>query len=191
MIAVGTFMLNGAANAACPLNRDCPPPYQKGEMGPPPGDEMGPPPPPHFKQMSPQEREKWKKDHEKRKAEFDSRLKLTDAQKKQIEQNRIESHKKMKPVFEEMKAKKMKIQEIQASTLSQEEKEKQTCSLRAEVKNLKMQLRQFREANMKAFEDILTEPQKKEFAKIKEEHKKKMDKKFKGKKPPFPPPSEQ
>jgi len=43
---------------------------------------------------------------------LDDRLKLTDEQKKQAHDIRMQGHKKMKPVFEKMKAKKEQIREI-------------------------------------------------------------------------------
>ena len=159
--------------APCPLGKTQPPP-------PPVDEAFGPPPPQSgpFK-MSPQCMEKMKKEHEKRKAEFDKRLKLTDEQKATIEKNRVADREKMKPVFEEIKAKKIKLQEVYSSSLAQIEKDKQIVALKAELKVLKTKAHALREENMKNFEAVLTPVQKTEFEKMKKEHRAEMDKKMK------------
>ena len=145
------------------------------------------PPPPH--KLNPQCMEKMRKEHEKRKAHMDARLKLTEDQKKTIEQNRIHDRQKMKPLFEQARAKKTKIEEIKASNLNQSEKEKQISPLKTELKDIRAQINKLREENMKNFEAILTPKQKCELEKIKQEHKKEMEKRMKQHKshPPFPP----
>ena len=171
MVLVG-FAVN-SAYAACPLT-DKPCPAQAA------GDEYAPPSPPW---ATAKDIEKMKKCHEKRKAEFDSRLKLTEEQKRCCEQGRMEARKQMKPIFEQMRAKKCQMQQILESSLSEAEKQQQVSALRAEIKCLKEQANKIREDNMKAFECSLNPEQKKELEKIKQEHKekfKKMHKKFKG-----------
>lgn len=156
-----------------------------------PEDVQGPPPPPpehfapghsqnmkkppHFKGKHPS-----KKEMEAKKADFEKRLKLTDEQKKQIEENRIHDHEKIKPILDEIRVKKQEFRRIDSDTsLSQEDKEKQKNELRSELKDLKMQADNCRKENMKNFESILTEKQKKEFSKIKEEQRKNMEKRKK------------
>lgn len=160
------------AAQTCPLAAGKPP------VQPPPcTEECGPPPPP-FK-MNPKCAEKMKKEHEKRKAEFDSRLKLTDAQKATIEKNRQDGRDKMKPIFDEMQAKKLKMQEVYSSTLSQEEKNKKIADLKSEIKALRDKAHALREENMKCFETILTPEQRAEFSKMRQERRADMDKKYK------------
>lgn len=127
---------------------------------------------PNFNAMPQERMEQIRKEHEKRKAEMDARLKLTEEQKCIIEKNRQESRQKMKPLFEDLKTKKMKLNEINNSTLSKEEKDKQINALKSDIHNLKTQLHKLREENMKNFEAILTPQQKVEFKKMRQEHKK-------------------
>ncbi len=110
-----------------------------------------------------------------KKAEFEKRLNLTDKQKKKIEENRKKDHEKMKPVFENMKLKHEELKKIKAdTTLSEEEKLKKTNEIKKELKELKIKADGYRKENMKNFESVLTNEQKKEFAKIKEEQRKHM-----------------
>ncbi len=143
-----------------------------------------------------------KAEMEKKKAEFEKRLKLTDEQKQQIQENRKQGHEKVKPIFEQKQEKLKEIKKIyKDTTLTKEEKQEKTAPLKADVKKLNEQANAYREENMKAFEAILTDKQKKEFNKIKQEQKKDMEKrkaefskkmeqaKKEGKKPiGFPPP---
>lgn len=134
---------------------------------------------PNFNGMAPERMEQIKKEHEKRKAEMDARLKLTDEQKSIIEKNRQESRQKMKPLFEDLKIKKMKLNELNNSTLSKEEKDKQINALKADINDLRAKLHKLREENMKNFEAVLTPQQKIEFKKMGQEHKKHKHEKFK------------
>ena len=111
-----------------------------------------------------------KEEMEAKKAEFEKRLNLSNEQKKQIEENRVKDRKLMKPVFEEMKAKRhaMKMVDFDA-TLTPEEKQAKKEELQTQMKGLKEKADSVREANMKNFESLLTEKQKKEFSKIQEE----------------------
>ena len=180
--AVTLFLSNSAFSAPCELG----PPPEGATNKPPVCDSFGPPPfPPN---ISPKCMEKMKKEHEKRKAEFDKRLNLSDAQKATIEKNRAEDRVKMKPLFEDMKAKKLKIQEVYNSNLSKEEKDKQISELKSQLTELKKKAHVLREENMKKFEEILTPAQKKEFEKMKKEHKKDKDKTFNRHKRMMPPP---
>jgi len=118
-----------------------------------------------------------KEEMEKKKAEFEKRLKLTDEQKKQIEENRQLGHEKVKPVFEE---KKLKMQELKKiyddSSLTQEQKTEKAAPIKAELKQLHEKADALRKENMKSFEALLTDEQKQEFAKIKAEQKQEMEK---------------
>lgn len=131
---------------------------------------------PEFRQgkMDPAAIEKMKKEHQKRKSEMDARLKLTEEQKKTIEDNRLKDREKMKPVFDKIVAKRQKIDEINNSSLPQAEKDKQINAIKCELKDLKTQANMLRDENMKNFESILTPCQKTEFEKMKQEHKNNM-----------------
>ncbi len=130
------------------------------------------PPPPQFKGKHPS-----KAEMEAKKVEFEKRLKLTDEQKKQIEANRIQDREKIKPIFEELKAKHQEMKKIDSdTTLSAEEKAQKKDVIRQDIKELKLKADNCRKENMQNFESILTEKQKKEFTKIKEEQQKEMEK---------------
>ncbi len=150
------------AKGACPLQKEFQPPHHGHHMMPPP----------NCKAQKP--------DFAAKKAEFEKRLKLTDEQKAQIKANKEKDRETMKPVFEQIKAKHEQFRKIDADTsLTKETKEKQKQELRKEIKDLKIQADNLRKENMKSFESVLTEKQKKEFEKIKKEQKKEMEKKQK------------
>ncbi len=112
-----------------------------------------------------------------KKAEFEKRLNLTEEQKKQIEENRKNDHEKVKPVFEQIKTKRTEIKAvIEDPKLSEEEKSQKTAELLKELDALKLQADNLRKENMQNFENVLTEKQKKEFAKIKKEQKQEIEK---------------
>lgn len=118
-----------------------------------------------------------KEEMNKKKAEFEKRLKLTEEQKLQIEKNRKEGHEKIKPIFKEKQEKIMEIKKIfHDETLTKEQKKEKAAPLKEDIKKLNEQADELRKENMQAFEDILTDKQKKEFAKIKKEQKKTMKK---------------
>ena len=100
---------------------------------------------------------------------LDERLKLTEEQKKQAHDIRMDGHKKMKPVFDKMMAKKAEMKKVAESDLSQDKKDKKMASLKKDMKQLKQEARKIRMENTKQFEAILTPEQKAEFDKIKQE----------------------
>ena len=117
-----------------------------------------------------------KAEMEAKKAEFEKRLNLTEEQKKQIEENRKKDHEKIKPIFEQMKNKKIELRRIRRdNSISHKDKDKKIKKLKSEIKVLNEKADEYRQENMKKFESILTEEQKQEFAKIKEEQKKEME----------------
>ncbi len=119
-------------------------------------------------------------EHANRQAEFEKKLNLTEEQKKQIEENRQKDHEKIKPIVEQIKQKRQEIRStIESATLTDEEKSKKTADLLKELDALKLQADNLRKENMKNFENILTEKQKKDFEKIKQERKKTMEKRAK------------
>lgn len=100
---------------------------------------------------------------------LDDRLKLTEEQKQKAHDLRMQGHKKMKPVFEKMRAKKDEIKKVEASNLSQDKKDKKIEALKNDIKNLKQEARKIRMENTKQFEALLTPEQKAEFEKVKQE----------------------
>ena len=117
-----------------------------------------------------------------------SKLKLTDEQKAKLDENRNASREKIKPIFEQMEKNKTKIKVIQASTkLTDEQKVEQITAVRKEMRELRKQANEIRQEDMKFFESQLTPKQKKTFEKIKQDHKKQMEKARKNKTCPMPP----
>ena len=117
-----------------------------------------------------------KAEMEAKKAEFEKRLNLTEKQKKQIEANRKKDHEKVKPIFDQMRDKKHELRRLERdSSISQKDKAKKIDKLNSEIKLLNEKADKYRQENMKNFESILTDEQKKEFMKIKEEQKKEME----------------
>ena len=121
-----------------------------------------------------------KAEMEAKRAEFEKRLELTDEQKKQIQDNKIKDREKIKPILEQMRVKHEEYKQIdEDATISAEDKDKKKQQLRAELKELKVKADNCRKENMKNFESLLTEKQKKEFEKIKKEQKKEFEKRKK------------
>lgn len=116
-------------------------------------------------------------DMELKKAEIEHRLKLTDEQKKQIELNKQKDIENIKPIMQSIKIKSDEFRKIDENkSLTPDEKMKKKHQLRMEIKSLKMHADNCRKENMKNFETLLTDKQKKEFQKIKSEQKKEMEK---------------
>lgn len=134
------------------------------------------PPHPNFHKRGPHHGPS-KEEMQAKKLEFEKRLNLTEEQKQQIAENQKQDIEKMKPVFEEMKAKRHAMRTIDFdATLSAEQKQEKKEELRTEIKTLKETADNYRAENMKKFESILDDKQKKEFKKIQEEQKKEMEK---------------
>ena len=114
-----------------------------------------------------------KKFDKKQRPSIDERLKLTEEQKKQAHEIRMQGHEQIKPVFEKIKAKKAEIKEIAENTkLSDEQKTKKIDALEVDILKLKQEARKIRMQNTKDFEAILTPEQKAEFNKMKQEGRK-------------------
>ena len=107
------------------------------------------------------------------------RLNLTEAQKAKIEKNRKADMAKLKPIKEQIRAKKEAKFEI---IKKYEETNPDLIKLNKEIKALKKQEHKIKEANRKSFEALLTKEQKAELAKMKTER----EKNFKGHKPHHP-----
>lgn len=132
-------------------------PAQKGQMMPPPRKFKG----------------------DRHRAEFERRLNLTEAQKAKIEKNRKADMAKLKPIKEQIRAKKEAKFEI---IKKYEETNPDLIKLNKEIKALKEQEHKIKEANRKSFEALLTKEQKAELAKMKTER----EKNFKGHRPHHP-----
>ncbi|MBQ3640454.1 Spy/CpxP family protein refolding chaperone [bacterium] len=149
----------------CKAPKDFPPPQKGHHMMPPPNQ---------------QDMKAKKAEFEAKKAEFEKRLELTEEQKAQIRANKEKDRETMKPVIEQIRAKHIQYAKIDTdNSLSDEAKEKQKQELKKEIKALKVQADNLRKENMKHFESVLTEKQKKEFDKIKKEQKQEIEKKHK------------
>lgn len=116
-----------------------------------------------------------------------SKLKLTDEQKSKLDANQKASREKIKPIFNKLKENKVKIDVIKASsTLSEDQKVQKIMAIKKENKELKKQANEIREADMRYFESILTDKQKKTFEKMKQDQMKKMEQARKNHKKPAP-----
>ena len=100
---------------------------------------------------------------------FAKRLGLTEEQKQTLDRQRNEDLKEIKPVLEEMSAKRQEFENISNSNMPQIEKEAKLLKLKSDMRDLKAKADEKRSQNMKRFESVLTEEQKAEFKKIKEE----------------------
>lgn len=114
------------------------------------------------------------------KMNLDEQLKLTDEQKAQAKELRMQAREQMKPIMEALKTKHEQKQIIKRNqSLTAEAQCEQVEKLNAEIVELKKQAREIRLKNQKDFEAILTEKQKKELQKIKTNARKEMMKKHK------------
>ncbi len=128
-------------------------------------------------QQPKQECKKVMKKQRPHKINLDERLKLTEEQKKQAHDIRMDGHKKIKPVMEKIKAKKMEAKAInEDANLSAEAKAQKLAPIKADIRKLKQEARKIRQENTKEFEAILTPEQKAEFEKIKQEGREKFKK---------------
>lgn len=130
----------------------------------------------------------------KRRAEFEKKLKLTDAQKTQAKVIREKGRADIHPIMEKIKEKHQAIKTINANTkLSAQAKVTQTEQLKKEIGALRRYAHELQMKNMKEFESILTKKQLKTLNKMKKDGRKKFDKDFKKnhpQRPMFGPPPE-
>ena len=133
-----------------------------------PEDNMKRPPcpPPHMNQA---ERMK----HEQA---FEQRLGLTEEQKQQAKTIRLQGREKIKPVIENIKAKESAKELVKQSSLDEKKREEKLNSLNSDLKTLHKQAHDIRIQNMKEFENILTEEQKKTLKEMKQEGRKEFNK---------------
>lgn len=107
---------------------------------------------------------------------FEKRLGLTEEQKEFAKAQREASIEKIKPIIEQIKNKKAEIEMIKLSKMAQQAIDERVAQLESEIKTLRKQAHEIRKENMKAFESILTDAQKKELHKMKAEGRKKFEK---------------
>ena len=117
---------------------------------------------------------------------FEQRLQLTEVQKLKAGEIRKQGHEKMKPVMEQIKAKRDEAKKIRESQLSVSEKEQKLTVIDNDLKNLEKQAKEIRKQNMKDFESILTSTQKKTLKQMKKEGRKNFKKGGKVIPPPCP-----
>ncbi|MCQ2789088.1 MAG: Spy/CpxP family protein refolding chaperone [bacterium] len=103
---------------------------------------------------------------------LDKVLNLTEEQKVKAKEIRMQGHKEMKPLIDELRSKqeqkRMLMQNKNAGVKEVQKLEK----INKEIVNLKKQIREIRIKNNKQFEEILTEEQKVKFNELKKEGRK-------------------
>jgi len=115
-------------------------------------------------------KEEMKARMEKRAAEFNKALELSDEQVAKAKEIRLDGHKKMKPLLDKKKAKLDEIRKVMNDdTMTVRAQDKKVQALRAELKEIDLDIRQMRRDNEKEFQSILTDEQKAKYAQIKEE----------------------
>ena len=104
---------------------------------------------------------------------FEKRLGLTEEQKIKAKEIRIQGHEKIKPVIEQIIAKKQEAKMVKMSRIAVQVQEERLNAIDAELKVLEKKAHDIRKANMKEFESILTKEQKKILKQMKKEGRKK------------------
>jgi len=124
-----------------------------------------------------------------KKINFEKRLNLTDEQKAQAKEIHKKGFEEIKPIMDKVHLKREEIEAVKRSNLAPEAQAEKIVQLRKELRDLQRQTRGIQMKNMKEFEAILTDKQKKELKKIKEEGRKNFAKNHKNpmfKMPPKP-----
>ena len=104
-----------------------------------------------------------------REAAFEQKLGLTEEQKVKAREIRLDGHKKMKPVVEQIFAKKQEAKMVKLSRISVEMQEEKLAVIDKEISELEKQANEIRKQNMKQFESILTRDQRKILKQMKKE----------------------
>lgn len=107
-----------------------------------------------------------------REVAFEKRLGLTDVQKAKARELRINSHEKMKPIMEQIFAKKQELKMVKMSRMAVQMQEEKIALIEAELKVLEKKAKEIRKLNMKQFESILTREQRKILKQMKKEGRK-------------------
>ena len=117
-------------------------------------------------------------------AAFEQKLGLTEAQKIKARELRIQGR-QMKPVLEEIKAKKQEARMVKMSRIAVQMQEEKLAQIDKELAVLEKKANEIRKQNMKDFEAILTKDQKKILKNMKKEGRKNFER---GHHCPPPPP---
>ncbi len=104
-----------------------------------------------------------------REAAFEQKLGLTEAQKTEARELRLKAHQQMKPIMEQLMAKKQEAEMVKRSRLATWAQEEKLAVLDKEIQDLEKQAGVIRKKNMKEFESILTRDQKKILKQMKKE----------------------
>ena len=118
-------------------------------------------------------------DFKKRQADFENRLQLTEEQKAQAEQIRKKGHEEMKPIMDQIRAKRQEAEAVKRSRMSERMQRQKLAQIDKDIAKLKNEANMLRVKNMREFESILTVKQKQELKKMKEEGRKEFQKKQK------------
>ena len=109
------------------------------------------------------------KDRKAKEAAFEQKLGLTEVQKLKAREQRKQGFEKMKPVMDQLKAKRQEADAIQKAKISIEEKEAKLVVIDKEIADLEKQAAVIRKQNMKDFESLLTYKQKRTLKQMKKE----------------------
>lgn len=118
---------------------------------------------------------------------FEQRLGLTEQQKAKAKELRIKGHEKIKPVIEEIIAKKQEAKMVKMSRIAVEVQEERLAVIDKELKALEKKAHDIKKSNMKEFESILTRKQRNILKQMKKEGRKKYQENHPCQKPMFIP----
>lgn len=121
-----------------------------------------------------------------REAAFEQKLGLTDEQKAKAREIRLNGHKQMKPVIEQIMSKKKEAEMVKRSRMATWAQEEKLAVIDKEIQELEKQANSIRKQNMKDFESILTRDQKKILKQMKKEGRQKFEERKKLCPPPCP-----
>ena len=121
-----------------------------------------------------------------REAAFEQKLGLTDEQKAKAKEIRLNGHKQMKPVMEQIFAKKKEAEMVKMSRIATWAQEEKLAAIDKEIQELQKQANSIRKQNMKDFESILTRDQKKILKQMKKEGRQRFEQRQKLCPPPCP-----
>ena len=126
----------------------------------------------NMKMPSPEQMQKIRRAHENA---FEQKLGLSEVQKLKARELRKNGHAKIKPVMDEIRAKKQEAEMVRSSKLTVEAQEEKLAAIDKELTVLEKQAQTIRKQNMKDFEQILTKDQKKILKNMKKEGRKNFD----------------
>ena len=124
-----------------------------------------------------------------REAAFEKKLGLTDEQKAKAKEIRLNGHKQMKPVIEQIIAKKKEAEMVKMSRIATWAQEEKLAVIDKEIADLEKQANEIRKQNMKQFESILTRDQRKILKQMKKEGRERFEQQRKSR--PCPPPNQE